>query len=61
MMDYIELDKKEVIEAIGFDEKVIMCDFETNRMLDCKDLTINAIISFTEKAETKFFKGVENE
>lgn len=60
-MDYIELDKKEVIEAIGFGEKVIMCDFETNRMMDCKNLTIKSIQFFVEKAETKFFKEVANE
>lgn len=60
-MTYTELKKEYVIETLGKGDTVILCDFETKRMIDCKDLTVATIQSFIEKTETKFFKGVKNE
>lgn len=59
-MTYTELKKEYVIETLGKGEKVIMCDFATMRMVDCGDMTVNTILSFIEKSETKFFKAVVN-
>jgi len=60
-MTYTELKKEYVIETLGKGTKVIMCDFSTMRMVDCTEMTVQAINSFIEKAETKFFKEVANE
>lgn len=60
-MTYTELKKEYVIETLGKGDTVILCDFETMRMMDCKTLTVAAIQTFIEKSTTKFFKGVKNE
>lgn len=60
-MTYKEINKNEVIEYIGAEIKVIICDFDTLRMMDCNSMSIAAINSFIAKANTKFFIGVENE
>ena len=59
-MTYTEVKKEYVIETLGKGDTVIMCDFSTMRMADCSDMTVNAIKSFIEKSETKFFKVVVN-
>ena len=55
-MTYTELKKEYVIETLGKGTRVIMCDFATMRMLECRELTVVAINSFLEKPDTKFFK-----
>ena len=60
-MTYTELKKEYVIETLGKGGTVIMCDFSTLRMVDCVTMTVQAINSFIEKPETKFFKVVVNE
>ena len=55
-MGYAELKKEYVIETLGKGARVIMCDFATMRMLECRELTVVAINSFLEKPDTKFFK-----
>jgi len=59
-MTYTELKKDYVIETLAKGAVVIVCDFSTMRMLDCTEMTVNAILAFIEKAETVFFKGVAN-
>ena len=58
-MTYTEIGKYEVLEALANGTPVIICDFETLRMMDCKDMNISAICSFIAKDNTKFFKGAE--
>lgn len=60
-MNYTELKKEYVIETLGKGNRVIMCDFSTMRMVDCGEMTVNAINSFMAKSETKFYKEVVNE
>ena len=60
-MTYTELKKEYVIETLGKGAVVILCDFDTMRMIDCKDMSVASINSFIEKPNTKFFKGVANE
>jgi len=60
-MEITELKKEYVIENLGKGNKVILCDFATLRMVDCADMTVNTILSFIEKAETKFYKVVAGE
>lgn len=60
-MTYVELEKQEVIACIGDGLKVVICDFDTLRMMDCSDMNISAINSFISKENTKFYLGVTNE
>lgn len=60
-MNCTELKKEYVIENLGKGNTVIMCDFSTMRMVDCAEMTVQAINSFIDKPETKFFKVVVNE
>lgn len=60
-MTYTEINKDKVIDTIGADVKVVICDFDTLRMMDCNSMSIAAINSFISKDNTKFFKGVNNE
>ena len=60
-MTYTELKKEYVIETLGKGATVIMCDFNTMRMVDCGDMTVNSIKAFIEKPETKFYKVVASE
>ena len=60
-MTYKEINKNEVIECIGAEIKVIICDFDTLRMMDCNSMSISAINSFIAKANTVFYKVVVNE
>jgi len=60
-MSYSEVKKEYVIQTLGNGDKVIMCDFETMRMADCGEMTVNAINAFIDKPSTKFFKVVASE
>lgn len=60
-MQITEVKKEYVIETLAKGERVVMCDFATMRMAECADMTVNAIVSFIEKPETKFFKVVAGE
>ena len=60
-MSYTEVKKEYVIETLAKSTPVIMCDFATMRMADCAEMTVNTILSFIDKAETKFFKAVAGE
>ena len=60
-MSYAEVKKEYVIETIAKGDRVLLCDFSTMRMVDCKDLTIQAINSFINNTATKFFKEVSND
>ena len=60
-MTYAEINKDKVIDTVGSGVKVVICDFDTLRMMDCNSMSIAAINSFIAKDNTKFFKGVANE
>ena len=60
-MQITELKKEYVIETLAKGERVVVCDFATMRMAECADMTVNTIVSFIEKPETKFFKVVAGE
>ena len=60
-MNYVEIDKNSILNEIGGAERVIICDFDTLRIMDCKDMNMSAIKSFMAKDNTKFFKGVTND
>lgn len=60
-MTYTELKKEYVIETLGKGSSVILCDFDTMRMINCGELTVNAINSFIAKENTVFFKVIINE
>lgn len=60
-MECTELKKEYVIETLGKGNKVILCDFDTMRLIDCGELTVNAINSFIAKKNTVFFKVIINE
>ena len=60
-MIIVGIGKDEVLETLATGTPVIICDFETLRIMDCKDMNISAICSFIAKDNTKFFKGVANE
>ena len=60
-MAYTEIKKEYVIETLAKGECVICCDFSSMRMADCAEMTVNTIMAFINKSETKFFKAVANE
>lgn len=60
-MSYTEVKKDFVIETLAKGSTVICCDFSTLRMADCSEMTVNTILSFIDKTDTKFFKVVVNE
>ena len=60
-MTYEQLKKDYVIETLAKGNAVIVCDFSTMRMLDCREMTVNTINSFIAKTDTVFFKGVLSE
>lgn len=60
-MNYVEIDKNSILSEIGGAEQVIICDFDTLRMMDCKNMNMSAIKSFMAKDNAKFYKGVNNE
>lgn len=60
-MNYVEIGKHEVMECIGEGHKVFICDFDTLRLMNCSNMSISAVISFMNKANTKFYLGVTDE
>ena len=60
-MNYVEISKDTVFEELGTDAELIICDFDTLRMMECSNMNIAAINSFIAKANTKFYKGVKDE
>lgn len=60
-MNYVEISKDAVFAELGTDAELIVCDFDTLRMMDCNDMNISAINSFLSKKNTKFYKGVADE
>lgn len=60
-MTVIELKAEYVLETLGKGTKVTACDFSTNRMCDCGEMTVNAISAYIEKGTVKFFKVVADE
>lgn len=56
-----DLKSEFVLATLGKGIKVVMCDFPTMRMIDCGEMTVNAINSFIEKDTIKFFTVVNNE
>ena len=59
--NYVEVKPSYVIEKLGKNANVIMCDFATRRMVNCDDMTVGAIQSFLDKSSTKFFEEVVSE
>ena len=56
-MTYTETKKEYVIESLGKGHRVVVVDFQTMRVMDCAEMTINTINSYIAKPDTKFFKG----
>ena len=60
-MTYTETKKDYVIESLGKGQTVLVVDFQTMRVMDCAEMTINTINSYIAKDYTKFFKVQNNE
>ena len=60
-MTYSELKKQYVIEKLGKGNTVLVVDFQSMRVMNCVDMTINTINSYIAKDSTKFFLGTANE
>ena len=60
-MTYTETKKDYVIESLGKGQTVLVVDFQTMRVMDCVEMTINTINSYIAKPDTKFFKVTNNE
>jgi hypothetical protein len=60
-MKYEVLKKEYVIETLGKGTKVLVVDFQTMRVLDCSELTVNTINFYIGKGDTVFYKVVVNE
>lgn len=58
---YTEVKPQYVIEKLGKNANIIMCDFASRRMVNCDDMTVGAIQSFLEKDSVKFFEEVVTE
>ena len=59
-MTISEIKTEFVLATLGKGTKVVACDFATNRMSDCGEMTVNAINAFIEKGTVKFFTVVNN-
>ena len=60
-MTYTETKKEYVVESLGKGQTVLVVDFQTMRVMDCTEMTVNTINSYIAKADTKFFKVQDNE
>lgn len=60
-MNIAELKPEFVLSTLGKGTKVVACDFQTMRMTDCGEMTVNAINAFIEKGTVKFFTVITNE
>ena len=56
-MKYEIVKKEFVFDSLGTGYQVLICDFDTMRMLDCDQMTVNAIQSFREKENIVFYRG----
>ena len=59
-MTYTEVKPEYVIQKLGNNVDIVMCDFATRRMVNCDSMTVGAIQSFLGKETTKFFEEVES-
>ena len=60
-MTYTETKKEYVIESLGKGQTILAVDFQTMKVMDCVNMTINTINSYIAKPEIKFFKVTSNE
>lgn len=60
-MDYTGVDPKYVIEKLGKGERVLLADFATMRVMECANMTVNAINSFIPRTDCKWFVEVADE
>jgi hypothetical protein len=60
-MKYEVLKKEYVFTNLGEGKQVLICDFNTMRILDCDNLQVSAIQSFLEKENVVFYRGLKNE
>lgn len=60
-MTITEVKPEYVLQTLGKGTKVTACDFSTNRMSDCGEMTVNAINAFIEKGTVKFYTVVASE
>ena len=58
MVKYELLKNEYVMETLEKGTEVIICDFPTMRMINCNGLTVGAILSFSAKNTTVFYKKV---
>ena len=58
---YSETKKDYVLESLGKGYSVVLADFQAMKMLDCGNLTVNAINSYMARNDVKFYKGTPNE
>lgn len=56
-MNWYGIDAKYVFEKLAAGSHIVICDFDTMRMLDCATMTVSAIQSFMGKPDAKFFEG----
>ena len=59
-MNITEVKPEYVLQTLGKGTRVMACDFHTNRMNDCGEMTVNAINAYIEKGTVKFFTVVNN-
>lgn len=60
-MSYYGIDSKYVFEKLAAGSEIVICDFDTMRMLKCGEMTVSAIQSFMYKTNAKFFEGKVSE
>lgn len=60
-MSYEVLKKEYVIQTIAKGDTVVVCDFDTMRIMNCADMTVKSINSFIAQNNTVFYKGIVNE
>jgi len=58
---YEAVDKVSVLDELNAGSKMYVVDIPTQRVMDCSNMTIGAVVSFTNKPEAMFFKVVANE
>lgn len=56
-----EIEKQDVITLLGNNDRLVICDFKTYRMMACNNMTLQAIGSFVENPYARFFKVVDTE
>ena len=56
-VNYYGIDSKSVFDKLAAGSKIVVCDFDTMRMLDCGSMTVSAIQSLMGKVNAKFYEG----